>query len=60
MGLAEGDYLFVDDASILTDRIVADEPYYSMNHKRRGMNPRSSHVWTGRCGFPRAPRSPAT
>ncbi len=37
-GLGEGDHLIVDGTLIPTDRIAADEPYYSQKHKQHGMN----------------------
>lgn len=37
-GLGEGDHVIVDGALIPTDRIKADEPYYSMKHRKHGMN----------------------
>jgi len=37
-GLGEGDHIIVDGTLIPTDRIRADEPYYSMKHRRHGMN----------------------
>jgi len=37
-GLGEGDFVIVDGTLIATDRIKADEPYYSMRHRRHGMN----------------------
>ncbi|WP_367141261.1 MULTISPECIES: transposase family protein [Streptomyces] len=38
VGLGEGDFVIVDGTLIPTDRIAADEPYYSQKHKRHGMN----------------------
>jgi hypothetical protein len=38
VGLGEGDFVVVDGTLIPTDRIAADEPYYSMKHRRHGMN----------------------
>ncbi|WP_435601825.1 IS5 family transposase [Streptomyces sp. YPW6] len=37
-GLGEGDHVIVDGTLIPTDRIAADEPYYSQKHRRHGMN----------------------
>ncbi|AVH99337.1 IS5/IS1182 family transposase (plasmid) [Streptomyces sp. WAC00288] len=37
-GLGEGDHVIVDGTLIAIDRIRADEPYYSMKHRRHGMN----------------------
>ncbi|MFF6837133.1 transposase family protein [Streptomyces sp. NPDC012438] len=37
-GLGEGDHVIVDGTLIPTDRIAAGEPYYSMKHRRYGMN----------------------
>ncbi|MFE3907842.1 transposase family protein, partial [Streptomyces sp. NPDC059153] len=37
-GLGEGDFVIVDGTLIATDRIKADEPYYSQKHKQHGMN----------------------
>ncbi|QER90495.1 IS5 family transposase [Streptomyces tendae] len=37
-GLGEGDHVIVDGTLIPTDRVRADEPYYSMKHRRHGMN----------------------
>ncbi len=37
-GLGEGDFVIIDGTLIPTDRIAADEPYYSQKHKRHGMN----------------------
>ncbi|WP_371656732.1 MULTISPECIES: transposase family protein [unclassified Streptomyces] len=38
VGLGDGDFVIVDGTLIPTDRIKADEPYYSMKHKKHGMN----------------------
>ncbi|GGV55586.1 hypothetical protein GCM10010245_88160 [Streptomyces spectabilis] len=38
VGLGEGDFVIVDGTLIPTDRIKADEPYYSQKHKQHGMN----------------------
>jgi hypothetical protein len=38
VGLGEGDFVIVDGTLIPTDRIRADEPYYSQKHKKHGMN----------------------
>jgi hypothetical protein len=38
VGLGEGDFVIVDGTLIPTDRIKADEPYYSHKHKQHGMN----------------------
>ena len=38
VGLGEGDVVIVDGTSIPTDRVAADEPYYSQKHKQHGMN----------------------
>ena len=38
VGLGEGDFVIVDGTLIPTDRIAADEPYYSQKHKKHGMN----------------------
>ncbi len=37
-GLGEGDHVIVDGTLIPIDRIRADEPYYSMKHRKHGMN----------------------
>ncbi|MFD4377592.1 transposase family protein [Streptomyces sp. NPDC058486] len=37
-GPGEGDHVIVDATLIPIDRIRADEPYYSMKHRRHGMN----------------------
>ncbi|OKJ88333.1 transposase [Streptomyces sp. TSRI0107] len=37
-GLGEGDHVIVDGTLIPIDRIRADAPYYSMKHRRHGMN----------------------
>jgi hypothetical protein len=37
-GLGEGDFVIVDGTLIPTDRIAADEPYYSQKHRKHGMN----------------------
>ncbi|MFE3584282.1 transposase family protein [Streptomyces vinaceus] len=37
-GLGEGDFVIADGTLIPTDRIRADEPYYSQKHKQHGMN----------------------
>ncbi|MFI0107840.1 transposase family protein [Streptomyces parvus] len=37
-GLGEGDHVIVDGTLIPIDRIGADEPYYSMKHRKHGMN----------------------
>ncbi|RLU79743.1 IS5/IS1182 family transposase [Streptomyces griseocarneus] len=38
VGLGEGDFVITDGTLIPTDRIAADEPYYSQKHKKHGMN----------------------
>ncbi len=38
LGLGEGDFVIVDGTLIPTDRIKADEPYYSQKHKQHGMD----------------------
>ncbi|GAA4885642.1 IS5/IS1182 family transposase [Kitasatospora terrestris] len=38
VGLGEGDFVIVDGTLIPTDRIAADEPYYSQKHRKHGMN----------------------
>ncbi|MFE9571083.1 transposase family protein [Streptomyces sp. NPDC006692] len=38
VGLGDGDFVIVDGTLIPTDRIKADEPYYSHKHKKHGMN----------------------
>lgn len=38
VGLGEGDFVIVDGTLIPTDRVAADEPYYSQKHKKHGMN----------------------
>ncbi len=37
-GLGEGDHVIVNGTLIPTDRICADEPYYSQKHRKHGMN----------------------
>ncbi|MEW1905168.1 transposase family protein [Streptomyces sp. NPDC086147] len=37
-GLGEGDHVIVDGTLIPIDRIAADEPYYSVKHRKHGMN----------------------
>lgn len=37
-GLGEGDHVIVDGTLIPTDRVRADQPYYSQKHKKHGMN----------------------
>lgn len=37
-GLGEGDHVIVDGTLIPTDRVRADEPYYSQKHRKHGMN----------------------
>ncbi|WP_163014058.1 IS5 family transposase [Streptomyces sp. S1] len=37
-GLGGGDHVIVDGTLIPIDRIAADEPYYSMKHRKHGMN----------------------
>jgi hypothetical protein len=37
-GPGEDDHMIVDGTLIATDRIAADEPYYSQKHKKHGMN----------------------
>ncbi|MFV0131815.1 transposase family protein [Streptomyces sp. HMX87] len=37
-GLGEGDHVIVDGTLTPIDRIRADEPYYSMKHRKHGMN----------------------
>ncbi|MFJ3673595.1 transposase family protein [Streptomyces sp. NPDC090106] len=36
--LGEGDHVIVDGTVIPIDRVRADEPYYSMKHRKHGMN----------------------
>ncbi|MFJ9752794.1 transposase family protein, partial [Streptomyces chartreusis] len=54
VGLGEGDFVIVDGTLIPTDRIAADEPYYSQKHKRHGMNvqviarPDGTPLWLSR------------
>ncbi|PWI05259.1 IS5/IS1182 family transposase [Streptomyces sp. NWU339] len=38
VGLGEDDFVILDGTLIPTDRIAADEPYYSQKHKQHGMN----------------------
>lgn len=38
VGLGDGDLVIVDGTLISTDRIKADEPYYSQKHKQHGIN----------------------
>ncbi len=38
VSLGEDDFVIVDGTLITIDRIAADEPYYSMKHRRHGMN----------------------
>jgi hypothetical protein len=38
VGLGEGDFVIVDGTLIPTDRVRADEPYYSQKHRKHGMN----------------------
>jgi hypothetical protein len=35
VGLGEGDFVIVDGTLILTDRVAADEPYYSQKHRKQ-------------------------
>ncbi|MCX5263998.1 IS5 family transposase [Streptomyces sp. NBC_00199] len=37
-GPGEGDHIIVDGTLIPTDRVRADQPYYSQKHKKHGMN----------------------
>ncbi len=37
-GLGEGDHVIVDGTLTRTGRVRADEPYYSMKHRKHGMN----------------------
>ena len=37
-GLGEGDFVIIDGTLVATDRVAADEPYYSMKHRKHGMN----------------------
>lgn len=37
VGLGEGDFVIVDGTLIATDRIKADEPYYSQKHRKDGI-----------------------
>ncbi|MFD9903019.1 transposase family protein [Streptomyces sp. NPDC059063] len=37
-GPGEGDFVIVDGTLIPTDRVHADEPYYSQKHQKHGMN----------------------
>jgi hypothetical protein len=52
-GLGEGDVV-VDGTLIPTDRVAADEPYYSQKHQRHGMNvqviarPDGTPLWSSR------------
>jgi len=53
-GLGEGDHVIVDGTLIPTDRIRADEPYYSQKHRKHGMNvqviarPDGTPLWLSR------------
>ncbi|WP_419995884.1 transposase family protein [Streptomyces boninensis] len=38
VGLGEGDFVIIDGTLIPIDRVAADEPYYSMKHRKHGMN----------------------
>ncbi|WP_406191666.1 transposase family protein [Streptomyces sp. NBC_01017] len=38
VGLGEGDFVIVDGTLIPTDRVRADEPYYSQKHRKNGIN----------------------
>ncbi|MEU2516881.1 transposase family protein [Streptomyces syringium] len=38
VGLGEGDFVVVDGTLVPTDRIKADQPYYSRKHRGHGMN----------------------
>lgn len=47
------EFLILDGTLVRTDRVAADEPYYSMKHRHHGMNCRSWRVRTaGRSGSP--------
>ncbi len=54
LGLGEGDFVIVDGTLIPTDRIAADEPYYSQKHRKHGMNvqavaaPNGTPLWFSR------------
>lgn len=37
-GRGEDDFVILDGTLIPTDRVAADEPYYSQKHKKHGMN----------------------
>lgn len=37
-GLGEGDHVIVDGTLISIDRIATDESYYSLRHRKHGMN----------------------
>lgn len=60
VGLGEGDFVIVDGTLIPTDRIAADEPYYSQKHRKHGMNvqviatPDGTPLWFSR-SLPAAP-----
>ncbi|WSV43832.1 transposase family protein [Streptomyces sp. NBC_01077] len=53
-GLGEGDFVIVDGTLIPTDRIPADEPYYSMKHRKHAMSlqviarPDGTPLWLSR------------
>ncbi len=38
MGLGKGDFAVVDGTLIPTDRVAADEPYFSQKHRRHSIN----------------------
>ncbi|GAA4663254.1 hypothetical protein GCM10023347_13740 [Streptomyces chumphonensis] len=38
VGLGEGDFVIVDGTLISTDRVKADQPYFSHNHRKHGMS----------------------
>ncbi|WSU55623.1 transposase family protein [Streptomyces sp. NBC_01092] len=54
LGLGEGDFVILDGTLIGTDRVAADEPYYSMKHRKHGVNvqviatPDGTPLWLSR------------
>ncbi|MFZ4302798.1 transposase family protein [Streptomyces cinereoruber] len=62
-GLGEGDHVIVDGTLISIDRIATDESYYSLKHRKHGMNvqvivcPDGTPLWFSPCGTGPHPRS---
>ncbi|MFF6980298.1 hypothetical protein ACFZAV_21890 [Streptomyces sp. NPDC008343] len=43
--LGQGDFVIVDGTQIPADRVKADEPYHSQQHRKHGMNVQGHRTW---------------